>query len=241
MVKVLKALGWSLLLTVMLLGVPKFAGTVADAVNTGAIDPDGAFLWLSVHHLVQAAVFLVFILVIRLFSPLDFGLGWGRRKIGRRYVLRFTLIFSMYMIGSFALILITKSFQPFPFPLTAKNIIGYLGFQLLLTGPSEELIFRGFAITMLGLVLKGRVFSGKVSTANIVAAVVFGLAHVRFSFAPFQVSYSAMQVLYAAGLGLFYGDCYEKSGSVLYPMMMHSIGNVLSVTATILLTILVQG
>lgn len=111
----------------------------------------------------------------------------------------------------------------------------------MLTGPSEELIFRAFAITMLGLVLKGRVFSGKVSTANIVAAVVFGLAHVRFSFAPFQVSYSAMQVLYAAGLGLFYGDCYEKSGSVLYPMMMHSIGNVLSVTATILLTILVQG
>ena len=128
-------------------------------------------MWLSVHHLVQAAVFLVFILVIRLFSPLDFGLGWGRRKIGRRYVLRFTLIFSMYMIGSFALILITKSFQPFPFPLTAKNIIGYLGFQLLLTGPSEELIFRAFAITMLGLVRKEGSFQ-KVSTANIVAAVV---------------------------------------------------------------------
>jgi len=171
---------------------------------------------------------------------LDFKLSWGNKKVGWKYVLRFTLIFSIGMIASFLITLVTKSFQPFPHPLTAKNILGYLGFQLFLSGPSEELIFRAFAITMLGLVVRGRAFSGKVSLANIVAAVIFGLAHVSFFFAPFQVSYSPMQVVFSVALGIFYGDCYEKSGSVFYPMIMHSIGNVLSVSATILTTILGQ-
>lgn len=238
--KALKSSCWTLFLTLLLLGIPKLAGAIADSFDYGVIDPDGAFAWLSVHHLAQAAIFLVIIIGIRWFRPLDFHLGWGDRKIGKQYVLRFTWIFSLYMIGSYVLILLTKSFQPFPYSLTAKNVAGYLGFQLLLTGPSEELIFRAFAITMLGLFLHRRVFSGRVSVANIVAAVIFGLAHVSFSFAPFQVSYSTMQVLYAMGLGLFYGDCYEKSGSVVYPMMMHSISNVLSVGATVILTWLLQ-
>ncbi len=173
--------------------------------------------------------------------PLDFGLGWGNKEVGRHYVVRFTLtFFSMYTAGYMVIILLTKSFQPFPYPLVARNIVGYLGFQLFLTGPSEELIFRAFAITMLGLVLRGKGAAGKASLANITAAVIFGLAHVRFSFAPFQVSYSLMQVLFAIGLGLFYGDCYEKSGSVIYPMMMHSISNVIVVSVTILITMLMQ-
>lgn len=230
----------TLFLTLLLLGIPKLAGAIANGFDYGAMDPDGAFAWLFVHHLAQAAIFLVIIMVIRRFRPLDFGLSWGNEAIGKAYVLRFTWIFSLYMVASYILILMTKSFQPFPYPLIPRNIVGYLGFQLLGSGPSEELIFRAFAITMLGLVLKGRVFSSKVSLTNIVATVIFGLAHVSFSFAPFQVSYSPMQVLFAMGLGLFYGDCYEKSGSVFYPMMMHSIGNVLSVGATVLLTFLAQ-
>lgn len=241
MAKMLKSVGWFLLLAFVLLGVPKFAGAVADLFNHGVIDPDGAFSWLFAHHLVQGAVFLALIRVFRFIRPMEFGLGWGDKKVGWHYVRRFTLIFSIYMVGSMVFSLITKAFPPFPKPLTARNVIGYLGFQLLLSGPSEELIFRAFAITMLGLVLRGRIFAGKVSTANLAAAVVFGLAHVSFSFSPFSVSYSAMQVIYSIGLGLLYGDCYEKSGSVFYPMMMHSISNFLTVTATILLTILVKG
>ena len=240
MSKVLKSVSWVLFLTVMLLGVPKIAGVIADVFDCGIIDPDGSFAWISVHHIAQAAIFLLLILGVRFANPLDFKLGWGDRKVGKHYVLRFTLLFSLYQIVAYALILLTKSFQPFVYPMTLKNVIGYLGFQLFLSGPSEELIFRAFAITMLGLVVKRRAFSEKTSLANVIAAVIFGLAHVRFSFAPFEVSYSIMQVLFSIGMGLLYGDCYEKSGSVFYPMMMHSIGNVLSVSTTVLITMLVQ-
>ncbi|NLM41733.1 MAG: CPBP family intramembrane metalloprotease, partial [Firmicutes bacterium] len=188
----------------------------------------------------QGAMFLAIMAIANKIRPLDFKLSWGNRAVGSRYVLRFTGVFSLFMIGSIVIMLLTKSFQPFPYPLTARNICGYLGFQLFLSGPSEELIFRAFGITMLGLVLPGRVFSGRLSLPNIAAAVIFGLAHVNFSFVPFQVSYSPMQVILSVVLGLFDGDCYEKSGSVFYPMLMHSISNVLSVGTTILITMVAQ-
>ena len=148
---------------------------------------------------------------------MDFKLSWGNKKVGWKYVLRFTLIFSIGMIASFLITLFTKSFQPFPHPLTAKNMLGYLGFQLFLSGPSEELIFRAFAITMLGLVVRGRAFSGKVSLANIVAAVIFGLAHVSFSFAPFQVSYSPMQVVFSVALGISTGIATKRAAASSIP------------------------
>ncbi|NLL49469.1 MAG: hypothetical protein GX249_12925, partial [Firmicutes bacterium] len=115
--KALKSSCWTLFLTLLLLGIPKLAGAIADSFDYGVIDPDGAFAWLSVHHLAQAAMFLVIIIGITWSRPLDFHLGWGDRKIGKQYVLRFTWIFSLYMIGSYVLILLTKSFQPFPYSL----------------------------------------------------------------------------------------------------------------------------
>lgn len=239
MTRVFKAICWVLFLTLILLGVPKLAGVIANAFDYRVVDPDGAFAWLFVHHIAQVAIFIAVIAGIRRPKPMDFKLGWGNVTIGKRCVLQFTLYFSMYLVGSLAFGILTESFQLFAFPMTARNVIGYLSFQLLMSGPSEELIFRAFAITILGLVVKGRVFSGKVSLANLVAAVIFGLAHMSFSFAPLSVSFSTPQIIYSIVLGLFYGDCYEKSGSVIYPMMMHSISNVLSVGATVIITALV--
>ncbi len=240
MFKVLKSSIWTLFLTLILLGGPKLAGVIASAFDYGIVDPDGAFAWLFVHHIAQAAIFLALIWVIRRSRPIDFRLGRGDAQVGKVYVKRFTLYFGVYLIGSFMFVFLTDSLQLFPYAMTGRNIAGYLSFQLLMSGPSEELIFRAFAVTMLALAIKGRVLGGKASLANILAALIFGLAHVNFSFDPFQVSYLPIQVVYATILGFFYGDCYEKSGSVIYPMMIHSISNVLSVGATVIITALVQ-
>lgn len=236
--KVAKSVLWVFLLTVLLLGIPRLAGLIANSFDYRAIDPDGAYAWLSVHHIGQALIFMALILVVNRFKPLNYGLGWGNTKVGQRYVLRFSLFFSIYLVGSFLTAILTHSLQPFAFPMTATNIVGHMGFQLFLSGPSEELIFRAFAITMLALVIKGRAFAGKISLPNLMAAVIFGLAHVGLSLSPFKVSLSIFQIGYAIVLGLFYGDCYEKSGGVIFPMMMHSISNVMVVGATIIATAL---
>ncbi|MGM0688791.1 MAG: CPBP family intramembrane glutamic endopeptidase [Bacillota bacterium] len=180
------------------------------------------------------------IFAINKYKPLDFGFGWGDIEVGKKHVLKFALIFGAGSLVSHIIAIFASSFQPFQYPLTATNIFGQLGFQLFLSGPSEELIFRAFAITMLALAVKGRIFKGKISYANMIAAIIFGLAHVGFSFAPFAVNFSLFQVILSISLGIFYGDCYEKSGSMYYPMMMHSISNVIMVGLTIIATVLLK-
>lgn len=225
-----------LLLAVFLLGVPRIAGMVASFVDYQVIDPDGAYAWITVHHVVQATMILVCIVVIRRYTPLEFGLGWGDKERGKRYVALFVLGFTIYTAFAYLILFLTDTFQPFNYPLTAVNITGQLGFQLFLSGPSEELIFRAFAITLLSYILTRRVFGGKVSIANIIAAVIFGLAHVQFSVILFAAVYDPFQVIYATVLGLFYGDCFEKTNSVIYPMIMHSFTNVLMVGVQITVT-----
>jgi len=237
--KTIKGVLWALFLTFVLLGIPKLSGMIASLFDYQSIDPDGAYAWFTVHHIIQALIFIIIIVVLNMFKPLEYGFGWGNKEVGKKYVLSFTLIFGLGSLATHLLMILSGSFQQFVYPLTATNIIGQMGFQLLLSGPSEELIFRAFAITMLALFIKGRVFKGKVSVANMIAAVIFGLAHVGFSFAPFAVSYNPFQVVLSIALGYFYGDCYEKSKSMYYPMMMHSISNVVMVGLTIIATFII--
>jgi len=227
---------WVMLITILLLGVPRLSAMIADLLDYQAIDPDGAFAWISVRHMVQALIFILIMKVVKNIRPLEFGYGWGNKEAGRKYVLSFTIIFGAGSLVSHLITIFANSFQRFPYPFTAGNIIGQLSFQLLLSGPSEELIFRAFAITMLGTVIRNRLFNRRASAANILAAIIFGLAHMRFSFAPFAVLYNPFQVVMAIVLGLFYGDCYEKSRSMYYPMMMHSISNIIMVGLTVIAT-----
>lgn len=237
--KLLKSILWVLFLTVLLLSVPKLSGIIAGLFDYQLIDPDGSYSWISVHHMVQALIFTIIIFILNKCKPLEFGFGWGNIEAGKKYVLLFSLFFGIYTVGAFLTAILTNTVQPFEYPLTATNILGQMSFQLLLSGPSEELIFRGFSITMLALLIRGRLFKGTVSTANTIAAAIFGLAHVKFSFAPFEVSYNSFQVILAITLGLFYGDCYEKTKSIYYPMMMHSISNVVMVGLTIIASFII--
>ena len=230
----------ALLVAFLLLGLPLVAGYIANEFPNPSLDPDGSFWWISMHHIAQALLFVpLFFLAKRLQPKVEFHLGFGDVKKGWGYVWKFTLFFLVYTVIGFAIAFATDSFSPFRFDINANNVLGYLGFQLFLSGPSEEFIFRAFGIGVIAFLFPKRLVKGRVSVANIIVAVIFGLAHVGIFFSPFRVSYSLFQVIYAFGLGLIYGDCYEKTKSVYYPMMLHSISNVIAVGATILATVLV--
>ena len=144
-------------LILLLLGIPRVAGWTANFFDYSQIDPDGAFAWLTVHHVVQALLFVPLFALVRWVEPeVNFGLGWGNRQVGRQCLGRFIFWFSVYTVGAFVTAIATNTLQPFGWPLTDRNIWGQLGFQLFLSGPSEELIFRAFAITTFGFSLKGR-------------------------------------------------------------------------------------
>ena len=101
MMKALKGIIWVLILTVILLGVPKLSGMIASLFDYKSIDPDGAYAWITVHHIVQALIFIIIIIIIIIiivinrFKPLQYGFGRGDKEVGRKYVLSFTLIFAV--------------------------------------------------------------------------------------------------------------------------------------------------
>ena len=227
-----------IVLTLLILGVPRLAGLTADLFDYQSIDPDGSYAWISVHHIIQAIIFIVIIALSKRSSSLDYRIEWGNINFGWKYFTRFTLIFGIYTIAVFTLLILTDNVQPFNYPLTARNIFGQLSFQLLLSGPSEELIFRAFAITMFSSILKKRFLNGRVSAANLLAAVIFGIAHIGLSYIPLELYYDPLQIIYSIVLGLIYGDCFERTGGIYFPMIMHSMTNVIMVGATIILSLL---
>lgn len=221
-------------MAVLLLGVPRLAGLFASLFHYSSVDPDGAFGWISLHHIFQGLFFLMLMILITKMSNIKFGFGWGNRRVGLFYVRLFAIISGAYALVSLMIIFTTGSFQVFPYSLSLRNIVGQLSFQLLLSGPSEELIFRGFAITMLSLSIKSKFFKRRLSLANTLAALLFGLAHVGFSLSPLTLTYHPFQVIYSIGLGLVYGLCYEESESMVYPMILHSMSNVVAVGLSII-------
>lgn len=61
------------------------------------------------------------------------------------------------------------------------------------------------------------------------AAMLFSIAHIKWTVLPFAVSFSWVQLIYAFVLGVIYGVTYIKSKSIIYPMIMHGLSNFLMV------------
>jgi len=216
----------------------------ANRFTYDRIDAYGTFAWVSVHHIVQMLLAILVMIAFVKVLNLDFGFGSGDRKTGVEFVINFTvvaLVFALiWHLGAHAL---GNVGMPH-YPLNFNNIAGALGFQLLLSGPSEEILFRALPITLLAYSFreskvvysfpKNKVLKNEplhISLENIIAALLFTLAHVSWSLNPFSVSVSWVQLILSMVLGLWYGLAYQKSKSVIYPMAMHSIWNVVIVGA----------
>lgn len=189
------------------------------------IDPDGLFAQVSVHHIVQMLCALVAILILRIAVGIKgFKLRPRVDSTGIKYTVAFCVALLIYYLGVYIAGSYMNSINTYDYELNTVNVAGTLGFQLLLSGPSEEILFRSLPITVLLSVLDP---DKKVDQALAIlgAAVLFGIAHidmVTFSIPWFQAGYACV-------LGIFYGFTFIRSKSVIYPMIMHSMSNVISV------------
>jgi hypothetical protein len=77
-----------------------------------------------------------------------------------------------------------------------------------------------------------------ISTAGIVIALLFALAHAR-SFAVEAWPVALGQQVYAFAFGLLYVGWRERSGSLLMPVVVHALSDVLEEVAVYVLAIAV--
>ncbi len=208
----------------------KLGRGIADIFSYEKFDPCKAYAWISVHHITEMLLALVTILILSKLFNADFGFGLGDRKKGTKYVVMYTTIFAGVTLIVHILMLMNHSLPVYDFPLNKNDIIGTLGFQLLLSGPAEEILYRALPITMLVYVMRNNIIiKWGVTLETIIASFLFAIAHMKWSLFPFFVEADYFRLLYAFAQGTILGKAYQDSRSIIYPMFIHSISNVLMV------------
>lgn len=117
------------------------------------LDPDDSFLYLSIHHIWQGLfAFLAILLLGRIFriSLREFGFNLNEWRYSVRLVLQFCL-FWFFVQVVMGVLMVSSGGQSallvfLNFPLTAWNVGNYLAFQVLLSGTSEEILFRALVM-----------------------------------------------------------------------------------------------
>ena len=206
----------------------KFGELIADLFNYTMIDKDGIFMHVSVHHVVQMIIALLIIFIIGKTKKLKFHLKPKVDKMGILYTSIFTIVILIYVFISYIIGYKLNTIAPYEYELNMTNMLGSLGFQLLLSGTSEEILFRALPITVFGA-FESREEKNDYKLAIIIASMLFSIAHIKWTILPFAVSFSWFQLIYAFVLGLIYGVTYIKSKSIIYPMLMHGLSNFLMV------------
>jgi membrane protease YdiL (CAAX protease family) len=189
-----------------------------------SLDPEGVFFFASVHHVFQLLLTLA---LMKAFVGTRLS-DWGFNLRDWRRSLRITGWFCAIYLGPVFLVnvlptLLSGEVPEFGYALSARNIAGVLNMQFNLAGTCEEPLFRGFVITLLSQSWTGRVRVGRasISSAALWATLLFMLAHAQISLVPFSFHVSLAQQAWALGLGLFYAVVFERTKSLLAPILCH--------------------
>lgn len=196
-----------------------------------SIDPDNAFIYLYLHHIIQTIIFITLIIIaMRLFSLtwMDFGLNFTNYKKSILYTLCFVVLWAILQFCIGYLMVKHGTEVSLDFPLNTRNITGYFLFEILLTGTSEELFFRGLVITILTLIMKNYFSNHKITNilAILISTIIFMAGHINFESFPFRITYiDGLQQLTLFIFGTFYSILFIKTKSLLGPMLAHNLLN----------------
>ncbi|MGE5578429.1 MAG: CPBP family intramembrane glutamic endopeptidase [Bacillota bacterium] len=211
--------------------IPLLSSCFADtAIGWFAdLDPDGVFAWGFLHHIAQAALTIAVIAALSLTwkrTVAQWGLNLNNSDWSMRVFWRFCLGCAVYGVIVNWLLTPSSSLQEaVSHPATARSITGNLLFMFTMPGISEELLFRSLTTAILDRSWKGEVRFPEftVSSADVISAIVFSLAHIGFTVSPFRITHlDPVQLTIAFALGIFYSVMYRNTGSLLGPILAHN-------------------
>ncbi|MGD0189369.1 MAG: CPBP family intramembrane glutamic endopeptidase [Rhizomicrobium sp.] len=220
------------LLVVVALGfsipyVAAFAGALS-AIFIHSPPPHGPALpWLYSQHLFQLLIALLLIAIVKGFVPADYGLHLPREKTYVGWAILWGLVFGVLMTAvDYAPQLIAHTKPVLGYPLTPDTATGWLVFQGIVVGPTEEIPFRALLVTYLAATMPGKLNVGRftMNWAGIIVAVIFALLHENYDTRPWPEALG--QQVYAFALGVLYAYWLEKSKSVAAPIVGHNVSDV---------------
>jgi uncharacterized protein len=191
--------------------------------------PGGPLLaWLYAQHGFQLLVALIAIAIIRRFVPADYCLHWPTGKTYIGAAILWGVAFGILMtVVDYAPQLLLHTTPKLDYPLTISHVLGWLGFEGIYVGPTEEIPFRALLVTYLAATMPGRVRLGRfeMNWAGVIVALFFALLHAsNFATRPWPLAIG--QQFYAFALGVLYAYWLEKSRSIVAPIIGHNAGDV---------------
>ncbi|MGD0144487.1 MAG: CPBP family intramembrane glutamic endopeptidase [Rhizomicrobium sp.] len=223
---------WPILFTILLgFGIPVLAELIVLIVQHFVDLPDRpANPWMEYYygHAAQLVLALIAIVIMKGFVKGDYGVHAPR---GDSYVgaaIFWGILFGVMMtlVDYWPQIAAHRAPSAPPYELTPLNVTGWLSFEGIFVGPSEELLFRGLLVTYLASAIPGRIsfLRFEMNAAGVIVALIFALAHV-YSFVghPFWIAFG--QQFYAFALGVLYAYWFEKSRSLLAPIVGHNVSD----------------
>ena len=191
--------------------------------------PRGPLLpWLYSQHAFQLVWALIAIAILKRVVPADYGLHWPREKTYIGAAILWGVFFGVLMtVVDYAPQLMAHTKPQLGYPLTQGNVTGWLFFEGVYVGPTEEIPFRALLVTYLAATMPGKLRLGRfdMNWAGIIVALIFALLHAaNFSLRAWPQALG--QQIYAFALGVLYAYWLEKSKSVVAPIIGHNVGDV---------------
>jgi membrane protease YdiL (CAAX protease family) len=211
--------------------VPKFVTTLTKQVYPLAslVDPDNVILYQSIRHILMLLLSMVLMKLWLTRRLSDYGFNLHDHEGSMKIFRWFCVIYLGPVFFVKVLPCIVSGKPPwFNYPLNAGNISSRLGYLYLLSGTGEEPLFRGFAITLLSQSWKRvfRIWRIEISLAGLIATALFMIAHIQYTVFPFQITYiSWWQQVWVLGLGVYFAVVFQKTGSLLCPVLSHGYAN----------------
>lgn len=109
-----------------------------------------------------------------------------------------------------------------------ENII----FQITMPSIIEEIVYRGILLTLLSMVFIDNLKIGKINFGMgvIITSILFGLWHGLNITNDFEVTMSWIPFIYTGLIGFVLALVKERTGSLLFPIIIHVIVNILPQT-----------
>ncbi len=193
-----------------------------------SIKPGGNLPWLYIQHAYQLIVALVCIAVLKFWlMPADYGLHWPREKTYIWPAILWGAFFGVLMtVVDYAPQLIAHTKPSAGYPLTPGNVWGWLFFEGVYVGPTEEIPFRALLVTYLAAARPGKFRIGRfeMNWAGVIVALIFALLHAS-NFSTRGWPEALGQQFYAFALGVLYAYWLDKSKSIVAPIIGHNVGD----------------
>jgi membrane protease YdiL (CAAX protease family) len=184
--------------------------------------------YLYVHHAFQLALALIAVAALKRLVPADYGL---HRPRGKSYVgaaVAWGVIFGVAMtLVDYAPQILAHRAPKLGYVHAPQTVVGWLFFEGIYVGPTEEIPFRALLVTYLMTMVPARLRLARfeMSWAGVIVAGLFALLH-AFNFYLRPWPQALGQQVYAFALGVLYAYWLEKSRSVLAPAIGHNVGDV---------------